>query len=295
MRHYSPLRYPGGKSTLVDYMRAIVIDNRLLDGHYVEPYAGGAGIALELVMTDYVRYVHLNDLDSAVYAFWTSVLNQTDELLKLVNETPLSIDEWQRQKRIFHQPGHNDELSLGFAALYLNRTNRSGILRGGSVIGGRAQTGKWKLDARFNRRALSNRIEMIARYRHRIHVSNLDAEEFLAVLSVPDNTLVYLDPPYFRNGQRLYRDHYTADDHARVARIVTERLRHRWIVSYDDCEEVGAFYRGFRQLRYELGYSAHKQRRGGELMLFSNNLRLPIIRDPATFRLNRGWYTGIGA
>jgi DNA adenine methylase len=147
--HFTPLRYPGGKAKLAEYIKEIIRANKLYDGEYVEPYAGGAGIALELLFQEYVTKIHINDLSAPVYSFWKAALNDTDELCRLIKNTRLSMASWDRQKRIFSNPRSHSYVDLGFATFFLNRTNRSGILNGG-VIGGRDQTGPWKIDARYN-------------------------------------------------------------------------------------------------------------------------------------------------
>ena len=199
---YSPLRYPGGKGKLAQFIKAIVCANGLSDGRYVEPYAGGAAVAWELLITGVVRRVAVNDISRPVVAFWHSVLNQTDELCRLVRERHVTVDEWDNQKNIFRRPEKATNLELGFAFFFLNRTNMSGILNGG-IIGGRGQTGKWKIAARFNRIQLISRIEKIAMFRPRIEVSQLDAVDFLSqnATRFDDKTLIYVDPPYFEKGR----------------------------------------------------------------------------------------------
>lgn len=285
MRYYTPLRYPGGKASLSHYMRQVFVDNRLLDGVYVEPYAGGAGVALELLLTGYAREVWLNDIDPAVHAFWSATVNHTDKILELIRTARLTIAEWRRQRAIYRRPTQYDTVTLGFAALFLNRTNRSGILNGG-VIGGFDQSGHWGIDARFNREGLAERIARIGQNGHRIRLSNQDAEQFLSGINLPDRSLIYLDPPYYCRGQRMYRNHYNQADHKRIATLVQQRLRCRWIVSYDDAREVEALYRARRRIRYTLQYSAQNKRRGGELMIFCDDLRLPRAPSPAHFRVN---------
>jgi DNA adenine methylase len=196
--HFTPLRYPGGKGKLAAYVKSLLKANGLLDGEYVEPYAGGAAIALELLLHEYVSQIHINDVSRPIYAFWRSVLSQTDELCRLIVDTRISVRQWDLQKRILASPEGHDDLALGFATFFLNRTNRSGILNGG-IIGGRDQTGPWKIDARFNPTELVHRITSIARMRSRISLTCKDALKFLKGNSSKwsDNTLIYLDPPYY--------------------------------------------------------------------------------------------------
>src|SRR5258706_9901788 len=167
--HFTPLRYPGGKAKLANYVKTIIEANGLFDGEYVEPYAGGAGIALELLFHEYVSKIYINDISRPIYSFWRSVLEHTDELIRLIRTVKLSVHSWDRQKKILSHPDDHDDLQLGFATFFLNRTNRSGILNGG-VIGGRDQSGPWKIDARYNAEELTYRIAEIAKFKNRIKI-----------------------------------------------------------------------------------------------------------------------------
>lgn len=275
-RYATPLRYPGGKGRLAPFIESLMEANGLVDGHYVEPYAGGAAIAIRLLIDQFASIAHINDVDRAVYAFWHSVLNSTDALTELIDRTPVTMKTWRKQREIYADRHERDLLRLGFATFFLNRTNRSGIIIRGGAIGGTRQTGTWKLDARFNKRDLITRIQRIARYRDRIKVSNLDAEDFLRdrVRRLPKRTLVYADPPYYHKGDRLYANFYEADDHRRVAAMMMS-LPMPWLVSYDNLQETRALYRGLRQVTYNLSYSAANYRRGSEVLVFADSVRLP--------------------
>jgi DNA adenine methylase len=282
--NYTPLRYPGGKGKLAPYIKQILKENRLLDGEYAEPYAGGAAVALELLFHEYVSCVHINDVSRPIYAFWNSVLNHTDRLCQLVRDTPLDLNAWDSQKRIFAEAGELDDLKLGFATFFLNRTNRSGILNGG-IIGGRSQSGPWKIDARFNREELIYRIESIAKLKDRIYLTRKDALIFLAdgIRDWPDNTLIYLDPPYYVKGRDLYYDFYQREDHEEVANFVAQKLiRQKWIVSYDNEPAIRKMYQGYEKLSYSLGYSARSAKEGAEVIFFSDSLRVPPLIGPFT-------------
>jgi DNA adenine methylase len=278
-RYPSPLRYPGGKGKVANYIKLVMLENGLVGSHYVEPYAGGASVALSLLFEEYASHVHINDLNKSVHAFWSAVLNQTDELCERIETTRVSVSEWRRQKAVQDLPDP-EELDLAFSTFFLNRTSRSGII-GGGMIGGHKQTGTWKLDARYNRTELVRRIRKIARFRSRITLSRIDAAQYLRnELPAIDGAFVYLDPPYYHKGPGLYENFYEHEDHAEIAKI-TRSLTAPWIVSYDAVPAIEALYRGARQLRYDLSYSAAKRLYGSEVMFFAEGLRLPGIASAA--------------
>lgn len=275
---YSPLRYPGGKGKLARFVADLIRQNQLSDGLYVEPYAGGAAVAWELLLTGVVQRVAINDISKPVYAFWSSVLDRTEELVRLINDTPITLEERDRLKKIVDNPVGQDPLTLGFGLFFLNRVHRSGILNGG-VIGGRAQTGEWKLDARFNKVDLIERIEAIADARRRIDLTNDDAVDFLAAGQKhwSARTLIYLDPPYYEKGSQLYHHYYRHPDHARVALAVRAVSGPKWIVSYDDVAPIHDLYSETEWLQYSIGYSARGRGRGREAMFFSDGLTVPEV------------------
>lgn len=268
---------------MTNYLKLVFEQNELLGGHYVEPYAGGCGIAVNLLLHDYASCIHLNDLNKAVYAFWHSVINSTDELCKKIRDTRVSMTQWRRQRTIHSQPDDHSLLDLGFSTFFLNRTNRSGILTGG-VIGGKKQTGKWKINARYNKKVLCDRIEKIALYRTRIRLYNLDAEALIVGVlpSLPQKSLVYLDPPYFVKSERLYKNLYTPADHAAIAMLVRQSISIPWIVSYDYAPEILELYRACPSIVYGMNYSAGSKRyKGSEAMFFSPKLSIPDAENPS--------------
>ena len=277
-RHgFTPLRYPGGKAKLAGFIKTLLRENSLSDGTYIEPYAGGAGLSLELLLHEYVQHIHLNDISRPIWAFWNAVLTDTDALLKLLRDTRVTVKEWDRQKAIMRNPGDADDLQLGFATFFLNRTNRSGILNGG-IIGGREQLGDWKIDARYNAPELANRIRVIANVADRISLTRQDALNFLRKgrSRWPSKTLIYLDPPYFVKGRCLYLDSYLESDHAEIAQLMTQsEWKQNWIVSYDDVREINKLYKLAHKTKYGLGYSAREVKKGREVMFFSPNLTVP--------------------
>lgn len=273
----SPLRYPGGKQILVRVLATVLRMNERVGGTYVEPYAGGGGAALALLFGEYVDRIVLNDADRRVYAFWQAVLEKTEKFLRLLRDTPVTVDEWRRQRAVYLSPARHSALRLGFATFYLNRCNRSGIIANAGPIGGKNQVGKWKIDARYNREDLACRVERVALYKERIELFNLDAIEFLrcVVESRPERTFVYLDPPYFTKGSQLYLNHYTAADHAALATHLCGKARFPWVLSYDDVPAIHDLYAGLRQIRFSLGYSVRDWRIGSEVLILRDGIHVP--------------------
>ncbi len=282
MNSNTPLRYPGGKGRLTPFIKLVFEQNNLLDGHYCEPYAGGAGVAVNLLLQEYASTIHLNDIDKSIYAFWHSVVNSTDEFCKMIRDVRVTVDEWRKQRAIQFDGKNHSLLELGFSTFFLNRTNRSGIIDAG-IIGGLNQTGAWKIDARFTKKALCQRVEKIAFYRSRIRLYNLDAVTLITNVlpTLPQKSLVYLDPPYYFKAQDLYQNHYTHDDHVAIAKLVKNKLKIPWIVSYDNTPEIINLYHSFPTITYGMSYSAGDKYNGSEAMFFNRKVSIPDIKNPA--------------
>lgn len=276
MKFYSPLRYPGGKNKLAKFV-ALLCQKNNINGHYVEPYAGGASVALFLLINGYVKDITINDYDRSIYAFWYSVLNHTEKLCKLIENTDVNISNWNKQKEIQKNKSRASILKLGFSTFYLNRVNRSGIINGG-VIGGIDQKGNYKIDCRFNKKDLINRIRLIASYKDKISLYNLDAIELIKEIKKKNkNTIFYLDPPYFVRGQSLYMNSYEHRDHKKISDFIKNDKNINWIVSYDDVKEIRKLYENFRQVKSKIIYTAYEIREGKEILFFSNNLKIPLV------------------
>jgi DNA adenine methylase len=274
---YTPLRYPGGKAQFAPFIASLMRANGLSGGHYLEPYAGGAGVALELLFHGDATHIHINDLDPAVFDFWVSITRQPEEILRLLADTPVTMTQWHRWRAVLRGEIKVDQAERGFATLFMNRTNRSGVLKGG-VIGGLAQDGNYKLDARLKKDVLAKRIEMIALHASSISVYNEDAHALLSKSRsfLPRKSLVYLDPPYYTKGQGLYRNYYEHDDHQRIALLLqSKEFEVPWVVSYDNVEEIRQMYQMSRSLSYGLNYTAQVRYVGSEVMFFRHGLVVP--------------------
>lgn len=280
---YSPLRYPGGKSKLTAYVVETLKLNGLEGGTYVEPFAGGCAIAWYLLLEGHVKNVWINDLDPAIHAFWYSVLNRTEVLCQLIDNTDVTIEEWHKQKAIYADDKTNS-LQLGFATFFLNRTNRSGIIKAG-VIGGLEQNGNYLLDCRYNKERLIKQIKAIAACRQNIVLTNLDAtqfiDEYLPDIEAP--CLVNIDPPYYVKGKGLYQNFFEHDDHYRLFRSVRD-IQHPWIVTYDDAPEICGIYAEFEPQVFGLTYTAQTKRKGSEVIIHNPTTLKVLYKPDITFK-----------
>lgn len=269
--NYSPLRYPGGKSKIAPLIRTIMQTSNNTHTTYIEPFAGGSGVALNLLLEGYVNHIVINDYDKAIYSFWRALKDDSRGFLELMDTTPLSMDEWRRQKEIYTTQNKRYSLELGFAAFYLNRTNRSGILSAGP-IGGYAQTGSYDISARFNRAVLIAKIQDIIAHRNQIDVYNKEVRSFIqrVIPQYEEQSFVYFDPPYFVNGQRLYKNALKPEDHADIAQHIMQDIVCDWVITYDNVPQLREIYAKYPQRSYTMNYSAANKGKGAELIVFSS-------------------------
>ena len=273
---YSPLRYPGGKAKLARFMEFIIKERGYIGGTYIEPFAGGAGIAVELLLRDVVSRIVINDYDKGIWSFWKAILTETERFISEIRTVPLTINELEKQRDICLNYNKKYSFELGFATFYMNRTNRSGIIKGG-VIGGLQQTGKWKIDARFNRESLISRIESIAFRKKDIRLYNQDITTFIEhyVPFYSEKAMIYFDPPYFKKGKQLYMNFFEFEDHKRIERVIRNSVECDWIVTYDDASEIREIYASYPVMLYDLNYSVSKKCKTSELMIFKSNIPIP--------------------
>lgn len=281
--HYSPLRYPGGKNRLSPFIAKICVENNI-NGHYVEPYSGGASVALFLLFEGFVNQITINDYDRSIYAFWYCVLNKTNELCEKLIKTSITIEEWYIQKEIQKNKKNANILSLGFSTLFLNRTNRSGIINAGA-IGGLKQNGNYLIDCRFNKESLIKKIKLIASKKKQIRLYKKDALKLIdfieneSILKRDNNYIFYFDPPYFEKGSSLYMNHYQKKHHRKVSQRIQKINDLNWIVSYDNVTSIKELYKGNSKKEYTLTHSANKSKEGKEVLFFSPNLKHPQVNN----------------
>lgn len=269
--YYSPMRYPGGKNCIFPFVSKIFYENQLIGASYAEPYAGGAGLALRLLFEGYVDHIYINDLDKSIYAFWTSILNRPNEFCEWLEKVDVTIHNWNKYKAIQRNSDDVNCFELAKSTFFLNRTNVSGIVKGG-VIGGQEQKGKYKIDARFNKDDLISRIQRIARIKDRITVTNLDGLSFIGKLDKKNEEIfIYLDPPYYKKGADLYMNFYSEEDHKKLSKHV-HKIKKKWMVSYDNQDFILNLYAEQNKIGYKLSQSA-SNRIGDEILIFSDEIK----------------------
>lgn len=276
-KYSSPLRYPGGKSKISGFIEDIILLNNLEGGVFYELYAGGAGASLNLLFDGIVKELVLNDLDIHIYSFWVSILNDTERFLELIHNTKVDMDSWEQQRNIYCNVDHFSTLEIGFSTFFLNRCNRSGILYNAGPIGGKNQTGNYKIDVRFNKQNLIKRIKRIADYAHLISVEQKESITFLKEIfaKVDERDFVFLDPPYFAQGENLYLNFYQFEDHQSLRNILSKNQQNNWFLTYDNCKEINQLYSDFIRSELPMSYTLQEKRKSKEIMIFSETLSLP--------------------
>ena len=270
----TPLRYPGGKSQLTDFVYHTIKLNNINNTIYCEPFSGGAGVAMSLLLKNRVSSIILNDLDAAIYSIWYAILNDTDKLLQAIATVDVSIETWHKQRKTYNNLCTSKEYSfeLAFAAFFLNRTNRSGIVIGGP-IGGLNQTGKYLIDCRFNKKTLSSKIRKIAANRDRIQLYHLDAVDLIRDVLLhqhQDKLFTFFDPPYYQQGKNLYKNSFNDEKHRELATDIHTMQAFHWIVTYDDTPVIEDIYGNANEvMKYTLQYMATQKRREQELFFHS--------------------------
>ena len=274
MTFYSPLRYPGGKNKLAKFIAAICHDNDIMD-HYIEPYAGGASVALHLLFNNYVKHVTINDLDKSIYAFWHTVLYNNKKLCNRIEKTPITIENWKAAKEVQKNKNTASLFELGFSTFFLNRTNYSGVINSG-MLGGINQNGEYLIDCRFNKKELIRRIIEIGKKKSKINLYNMDAVKLIKHIqrkSKNNKTIYFFDPPYYLKGASLYMNHYKQNDHKILADKIRKIKNARWLVTYDNVPQINDIYSSNKSRKYMLYHSVYRTHKGKEIMIFSNNLK----------------------
>jgi len=267
----SPLRYPGGKARVAPKIHEIINNISPRISTYYEPFCGGAGVALYLLLNDVVEYIAINDFDRAIYSFWRAVFFDTDKLVGAIEKAPLTIDEWRRQKSIYLNSSRYS-VDYAFSTLFLNRSNRSGIISAGP-IGGYKQEGLWRIDERFNKDKIINKIETVAKHKKRVKINNMDVRRYIRSQKFGKECFVFFDPPYVNNAMRLYKNSLLFEDHVEISRSIKGIDEASWIVTYDDTNIVRQLYADCYITTLQIQYCAANKRIANELLICNENTK----------------------
>jgi DNA adenine methylase len=286
----SPLRYPGSKRRLICYLKEVLALNNLKPSLYVEPFLGGASVALQLMQEDLVEKVILMDIDPWIASFWHTVFFDTAWLVEQIQTVEVTLDKWWEFKK--SKPISTRDQAL--TCFFLNRTSFSGILEArAGPIGGKQQDSKYKIDCRFNRQVLIERIMEASLLKDKVYavwdcswidgIQKIRELQDKKELSTKD-VFFYLDPPFFEEANALYRYYFNSQDHEMLRDSLLE-LADKFILSYDSAEQVEALYgsalkngtNGTHHHHVELLYSLAKisERKRGKEVIITNLMQLP--------------------
>jgi DNA adenine methylase len=266
----SPFRYPGGKGFLTDLLMQKVMQMPGPSRGYAEPFCGGAGAAINLLLDGDVDKIYLNDLDARVFSAWVALVSETERFVERLSNIDVTVSEWHKQKILVEEHSVGYDFDAGFATFFVNRTSRAGIITGSGPIGGYSQDSNWKIDARFYRKTMINRVNEIANNREKIIVTNRTAESFLKDLkkkSEFENTFVFIDPPYFEAGSRLYLDGMGEGGHTSLSEELKGWSTKNWLMTYDDHPEIRRLYSDFNVTELEVLYSLQRARKVSEILI----------------------------
>jgi len=275
----NPLRYPGGKRFLVDYVAGLIKVNNMTGTTIHEPFAGSAAVSLEMLNRGLVERAVLVEKDPLIYSFWRSVVERPEELCARIDDLKINMDTWNTLSSLRNRDNPlGDTLELGLAGLFFNRTNYSGIIMA-NPLGGKTQSSGYSLDCRFNKERVMEQIIAVARFRDQITVEWADAIRYLQGnrrAMTEGNHFVYVDPPYYEKGQSLYRYYFTDVNHENLAMLL-QGCTFPWLLSYDNHPFIQDLYFGqvARHQEFYMDSFIKSRSRGAELLI--SNLEIPPI------------------
>lgn len=202
------------------------------------------------------------------------MITHSVEFIRLIENTAITIENWGLQKHIYDNYTEFNELEIGFSTFFLNRCNRSGILYKAGPIGGRDQTGNYKIDVRFNKNDLIHRIEKIAQLRDKIEIHKKESIVMLDEIFSKDDSkkFTFLDPPYYVQGEHLYLSCYDDSDHVALSNKLRQNSNQHWFLTYDNCNRINELYSDFRRSELAMSYTLQSKRKAKEVMIFSHDL-----------------------
>lgn len=222
----SPFRYAGGKF----YARKLILEHVPTHKSYVEPFAGGASIFFAKTKTP---NSWLNDIDCDLINCYQIIRDQPEELIQRLNGEKALKDRHTYYKKEYRPKNNMDKALRWF---YLNRTSYSGIMN--------MQNCFWGYGDKFSMRP-EYWPRNILRTSHKLQNVKLTCTDFEGVIdNAPDDSFLFVDPPYFNADQdKFYVHSFKKDDHFRLNNVLkrnTKRLK--FLITYDNCPEIKNLY-----------------------------------------------------
>ena len=257
---YSPLRYPGSKRKLCNYLGRVLTHNDLRPQILVEPFVGGGSVFLNFLSINEGSEAIIADKDELVYSFWKVLFTEPSHLINFVKKVKVNLENFEKYKYISSHTHEFNRKKLAETCLFLNRTSFSGILDDSAgPIGGREQKSLYKIDCRFGRENLIKKIKRISIFKNRVTVLSYSWEDTLKYVSGKDkyrnvSLLFYFDPPFYEKADKLYRHHFDSASHKNL-RDKLMKLKQSWILSYDRAKEIQHLYSTFGRINVSMPYS----------------------------------------
>jgi DNA adenine methylase len=280
--NHSPLRYPGSKRKLLKYFDKVLSFNNMAPQILVEPFVGGGSVFLHFLLNKNTKKIIIADKDILIYSFWKTLFCECSHLIRFIKSVKVNLNTFDRYRTISDNPNKHSITTLAEACLFLNRTSFSGILNSGAgPIGGRRQTSQYKIDCRFGRENLIKKIEKIAAFRNRVTVLCCDWADTInyAIKSLkypPNEILFYLDPPFYKKADQLYRHFFEERDHE-ILRNTVIGLKQSWILSYDKARQIEKLYSNSKSLHVQAPYSINSPATRLEKELIITSFKLPLL------------------
>ena len=274
----TPLRYPGGKTWLFEYVKEFLHFHELESKIVVEPYAGSASISVGLLRGNLMKEAYIGEKDPIIVSFWNAVLTRNDELVEYISTLEVTMETWFALKKYLSPTSttNYDIVEVAGAFLFYNRTNYSGIIKGGP-LGGKKQLSPYKLDCRFNKERIIERIRGLKGLYGRLHIVESDGLVFMQEMSskFPEDSFFYVDPPYYGAGKDLYRFYFTDMEHESLSDFLTN-LDPPWLLSYDNAEFIRNLYQMRTKFPVYTDYQSGHLKREVKELLISNRIIPPI-------------------
>jgi DNA adenine methylase len=226
--------YPGGKSRL----RAEIIDRLELGAgvEYREPFFGGANVGLSLLPR--LGSMWINDRDPALVSLWLSVLHYPSELRDRIIDFRPSPEAFHRFRddliSLAKIPHRTERLiEVGFRKLATHGMSFSCL--------GVKSTPRPQIEGKWNPSYICRRLESLHLQFSTVNVRCTCMDFSELIRDETKEACLYLDPPYFGQGNRCYLYGFTLADHRRLA-LLLRHTPHQWVLSYDDCLPIRELY-----------------------------------------------------